>query len=216
MADNKQLLFERVNAHAKTRDYLNRQPIFAQGDKADSMFCIQNGNVKLTVASKSGKKAVVAILRQGDVFGEGCMVRHSLRMCTAMAIQRSTISRVERTSIVGIISREPAFAKLFISHLLGRVEQIQQEFVDQVFSSSEKRVARTLLMLAGFGQQLNPEPVLLKVTQQTLAEMVGTTRSRVSHFMSRFREKGFIDYHGSVQNGSLQVHKSLRTFLLDT
>jgi CRP/FNR family transcriptional regulator, cyclic AMP receptor protein len=204
-------LFKRMGTQATTQDYRNRQPIFAQGDRADAMFYVQNGNVKLTVASKAGKKAVIAILKHGDFFGEGCMTSQSLRTCTATAIQSSTISRVKRATIVGIIHREPAFAKLFISYLLFRVARFQEEFVDQIFNSSEKRLARILLMLAGFGLQANPEPVLLKVSQETLAEMVGTTRSRVSFFMNRFRKMGLIDY-----NGTLQVHKSLRTFLLDS
>lgn len=203
-------LFKRMGMRATTQDYRNREAIFAQGDKADAMFYIQNGNVKLTVASKDGKKAVIAILKHGDFFGEGCLTSRSLRTCTATAIQSSTVSRVKRATIVGIIHQEPAFAKLFISYLLFRVARFQEEFVDQIFSSSEKRLARILLMLAGFGVQTDPEPVLLKVSQETLAEMVGTTRSRVSFFMNRFRTKGLIDY-----NGTLQVHKSLRTFLLE-
>ncbi len=202
-------LFERVDAQTTTRDYRNRQAIYAQGDKADAMFYIQNGNVKLTVASKSGKKAVIAILRPGDFFGEGCMTRQSLRMSTATAIEASTVARVKRTTIVRIIHEEPAFAKLFISYLLFRIGRFQEEFVDQIFSSSEKRLARILLLLAGSGLQSKSAPALLKVSQETLAEMVGTTRSRVSYFMNRFRKMGFIDY-----NGTLRVHKSLLTFLL--
>jgi CRP-like cAMP-binding protein len=202
-------LFKRIGIKATTQEYRNRDAIFAQGSKADAMFYIQRGNVKLTVTSSAGKKAVIAILKHGDFFGEGCMTRHSLRTCTATAIQSSTISRVKRATLVRTIHQEPPFAKLFISYLLFRVERFQEEFVDQIFSSSEKRLARILLMLAGFGLQPDPEPVLLKVSQETLAEMVGTTRSRVSFFMNRFRKMGFIDY-----NGTLQVHKSLRSFLV--
>jgi CRP/FNR family cyclic AMP-dependent transcriptional regulator len=203
-------LFNRMDTQTTTRDYRNRQTIFAQGDKADAMFYVQNGNVKLTVASKSGKKAVIAILRHGDFFGEGCLARQSLWTSTAMAIQPSTIARVKRAAIVRIIRREPAFAKLFISYLLFRIGRIEDEFVDQIFSSSEKRLARILLLLAGVGLQSKPKLALVKVNQETLAEMVGTTRSRVSYFMNRFREMGFIDY-----NGSLRVHKTLLTFLLN-
>ena len=203
-------LFNRMDAQTTTRDYRNRQTIFAQGDKADAMFYVQNGNVKLTVESKSGKKAVIAILRHGDFFGEGCLARQSLWTSTAMAIQPSTIARVKRAAIVRIIRREPAFAKLFISYLLFRIGRIEDEFVDQIFSSSEKRLARILLLLAGVGLQSKPKLALVKVNQETLAEMVGTTRSRVSYFMNRFREMGFIDY-----NGSLRVHKTLLTFLLN-
>jgi CRP/FNR family cyclic AMP-dependent transcriptional regulator len=203
-------LFNRMDTQTTTRDYRNRQTIFAQGDKADAMFYVQNGNVKLTVESKSGKKAVIAILRHGDFFGEGCLARQSLWTSTAMAIQPSTIARVKRAAIVRIIRREPAFAKLFISYLLFRIGRIEDEFVDQIFSSSEKRLARILLLLAGVGLQSKPKLALVKVNQETLAEMVGTTRSRVSYFMNRFREMGFIDY-----NGSLRVHKTLLTFLLN-
>jgi CRP/FNR family transcriptional regulator, cyclic AMP receptor protein len=203
-------LFNRMDTQATTRNYRNRQAIFAQGDRADAMFYVQKGNVKLTVASKRGKKAVIAILRPGDFFGEGCLSRQSLRTSTATAIQSPTIARVTRATIVRIIRQEPAFARRFISYLLFRMERIEEEFVDQIFSSSEKRLARILLVLAGFGLRAKPGPILLKVSQETLAEMVGTTRSRVSYFMNRFRKRGFIDY-----NGSLLVHKALLTFLLN-
>ena len=203
-------LFNRIDTQTITRDYRNRQTIFAQGDKADAMFYVQNGNVKLTVASKSGKKAVIAILQHGDFFGEGCLTRQSLWTFTATAIQPSSIARVKRAAIVRIIRQEPAFASLFISYLLFRIGRIEDEFVDQIFSSSEKRLARILLLLAGVGLQSKPKPALVKVSQETLAEMVGTTRSRVSYFMNRFRTMGFIDY-----NGSLRVHKALLTFLLN-
>ena len=202
-------LFSRRDTQTTTRDYRSRQAIFTQGDKADSMFYIQNGNVKLTVVSKSGKRAVIGILRPGDSFGEGCLTAQSLRMSTATAIQPSTIARVKRATIVRFIRQEPKFAKRFISYLLFRMGQIEREFVDQIFSSSEKRLARVLLLLAGFGLQSKPEHVFLRVSQETLAEMVGTTRSRVSYFMNRFREKGLIDY-----NGTLRVHRALLTFIL--
>ena len=201
--------FNRVHPQTTAQDYHNRQIIFAQNDKADAMFYIQNGNVKLTVVSSSGKKAVIAFLRQGDIFGEGCLASQSLRMSTATAIEPSTIARIKRATIIRIIQREPAFAKLFISYLLSRISRIEEEVVDQIFSSSEQRLARTLLLLSGFGSQSKPEHALLKVSQETLAEMVGTTRSRVSFFMNRFRKMGFIDY-----NGSLHVHQSLLSFLL--
>jgi len=202
-------LFKRIGSHATPRDYRHRQAIFAQGDKADAMFYIQTGNVKLTVASRGGKKAVIAIMRQGDFFGEGCLVKQSLRMSSATAIQPSTIARVKRATIVRIIHQEPAFAKLFISYLLLRIGRIEEEFVGQIFNSSEKRLARVLLLLASFGLQSKPEPAILKVSQETLAEMIGTTRSRVSYFMNRFRKMGLIDY-----NGSLRVHRTLLSFLL--
>ncbi len=148
----------------------------------------------MTVTSKSGKKAVVAILRRGEFFGEGCLTKRSLRMSTATAIESTTISRITRTEIGSIIHRDPAFVKLFISHLLLRIGQIEGDLVNQIFCSSEKRLARILLIMAGFElQSTAPEPVFIKVSQETLAEMVGTTRSRVSYFMNRFRKLGFID-----------------------
>ena len=151
----------------------------------------------------------LAILDAGNFFGEGCLVRQSMRVSSATAIQPSTIARVKKVSIVRLIHEDPAFVRLFISHLLSRIERIEEDFVDQIFSSSEKRLARILLVLANFGLQSKPEPAILKVSQETLAEMVGTTRSRVSYFMNRFRKMGLIDY-----NGSLQVHRTLLTFLL--
>src|ERR1035437_7080988 len=199
-------LFKRIDAQATTRDYANRQEVFAQDDRADALFYISSGYVKLT--AKDGKKAVVGIHRKGDFFGEGCLVNRSRRMSTATAVQPCTIARVTRTSLVHVIHKEPAFAKLFIAHLLRRIGRIEEEFVDQIFSSSEKRLARILLSMAGFGSQADPEPVRIKVSQETLAEMVGTTRSRVSYFMNRFRKQGFIDY-----NGTVEVHPALLNFL---
>jgi CRP-like cAMP-binding protein len=201
-------ILDRVDTQAITRAYLNKEAIYSQGEKADALFYILSGNVKLTATSRSGKKAIIAILSRGDFFGEGCLVRKSMRPSTAISIDSSSIARVKRANIVRMIHRDAPFAKLFISHLILRIARIQDEFVDQIFSSSEKRLARILLLTAGFGEQSEPEPVLLKVSQETLAEMVGTTRSRVSYFMNRFRERGFIDY-----NGTLQVHPSLLTFL---
>ncbi len=200
-------LFKRVDTQAVTQDYQNRQVIFAQGDKADAMFYIQDGSVKLTVMSKDGKKAVIAILGQGDFFGEGCLVRRSLRMSTATAIQSSTVARVKKAPLARVIQQEPAFAKVFIAYLLSRIGRVEEKLVDQISSSSERRLAKILLLLAGVGLQSKPpEPVILKVSQETLAEMVGTTRSRVSYFMNRFRKMGLIDY-----NGTLQVHRGLLT-----
>lgn len=201
-------LFKWVDAQAISRNYPNRQAIFAQGDQADAMFYIESGHVKLTVTSRSGKKAVIGILHSGDFFGEGCITSRAVRMSTATAIESSTIARVKRAAVVRIIQREPAFAKLFISHMLVRIDRIEEEFVDQIFSSSERRLARILLMMAGIGHGSELEPVVVKVSQGTLAEMVGTTRSRVSFFMNRFRDLGFIEY-----NGSLQVHPALLAFL---
>ena len=203
-------LFKKIGAEMSVRDYAHNEAVFTQGEKANAMFYVQTGNVKLTAESKNGKKAVLAILRKGDFFGEGCLGRPSLRMFSAMAIQASTISRLPRTTIARIIRQEPALANLLISHLVIRIGKIEEDLVDQIFSPSEKRLARLLLFLAHFGPHNIPEPVHVKVSQETLAEMIGTTRSRVSYFMNRFRKMGFIEY-----NGSLKVHRSLRTFLLN-
>ncbi len=202
--------FKRIDTPTSAVEYRNKQVIFAQGDKAEALFYIRDGHVKLTVTSKGGKKAVIAVLRQGDFFGEGCVTKQSVRISTATAIEATTIVGVMREDLVRIIHREPEFAKLFISHLLIRIGQIEEEFLDQIFSSSEKRLARILLLMAGFELQAETEPALLKVSQQTLAEMVGTTRSRVSYFMNSFRSRGFIDY-----NGSVHVHPALLTFLTE-
>jgi CRP/FNR family transcriptional regulator, cyclic AMP receptor protein len=203
-------LSTKAGAESSTQVYRGGQAIFSQGDKADAIFYIQSGHVKLTVKAKGGKNAVIGILRQGDLFGEGCLAQTSLRTSTATVIQLSNITRMKRADIARIIHREPAFAKLFISHLLSRIGRVEEGLVDQVCITSERRLARILLLLAGFGMQSNADSDLPKVSQETLAEMVGTTRSRVSHFMNHFRDMGYIDY-----NGSLHVHEGLRTFLLD-
>ncbi len=204
-----EMFLKRIGSRRTSWEYRNKQPIFSQGDAADAMFYVEAGNVKLTVLSKRGKKAVIAIFRQGDFFGEGCLGARSLRMSTATAVQLSTIVRVDKAVIVRIIHDDPVFARLLIAHLLSRVVRIEEDFLDQLFNSSEKRLARTLLSLASFGTQSKPDPAILKVSQGTLAEMIGTTRSRVSFFMNRFRKMGLIDY-----NGSLRVHRTLLTYLL--
>lgn len=215
MADQDLLAFnslgssKSIGTQSTTQQYRSGQAVFAQGDKSDAMFYVQEGNVKLTVMSKGGKKAVIAIFRRGDFFGENCLTRSALRLSTATTIRPSTITRVERQAIVRILRQEPTFAKLFTSHLLFRIGRIEEDLVDQVCSSSEKRLARTLLLLADFGLKTMPNSDVPKIDQETLAEMIGTTRSRVSYFMNRFRELGYIDY-----NGSLHVHKALHTFLL--
>src|SRR5271166_4836777 len=205
-----EVLLTRIGSRSTSQEYRKKQSIFSQGDAADAMFYVETGNVKLTVLSKRGKKAVIAIFRQGDFFGEGCLGSPaSLRMSTATAVQVSIIVRVEKATIVRIIHDDPLFARLFIAHLLSRVVRIEEDLLDQLVNTSEKRLARTLLLLAGFGTQSKPHPAILKVSQGTLAEMVGTTRSRVSFFMNRFRKMGLIDY-----NGSLRVHRALLTYLL--
>ena len=199
---------KRIGKRRTSREYRNKEAVFSQGDAADAMFYVESGNVKLTVLSKRGKKAVIAIFRQGDFFGEGCLGMPSLRMSSATAVHLSVITRVEKSTIVRIIHDDPVFARLFIAHLISRVVRIEEDFLDQLFNSSEKRLARTLLLLARFGKS-KPHSAILKVSQGTLAEMIGTTRSRVSFFMNRFRKMGLIDY-----NGSVQVHRELLTFLL--
>jgi CRP/FNR family transcriptional regulator, cyclic AMP receptor protein len=199
----------RIGTRKTSRKYEKNQAIFGQGDAADSLFYIESGNVKLTVLSKRGKKAVLAILREGDFFGEGCLARRAVRLSTATAIQQSMISRVTTSTLISIIRADSAFAKLFIAHLLFRIGRIEEDFVDQLFNSSEKRLARTLLLLSSFGSSTKPGSAVLRVSQGTLADMIGTTRSRVSFFMNRFRKMRLIDY-----NGSLQVHRALLTFLL--
>jgi CRP/FNR family cyclic AMP-dependent transcriptional regulator len=197
-----------IGSRTNSQSYRDKERIFSQGDAADAMFYVEAGNVKLTVLSKCGKKAVIAIFRQGDFFGEGCLGAASRRTATATAIHATIITRVEKTIMVQIIHHDPAFARLFIAHLISSVARIEEDFLDQMFNSTEKRLARTLLLLANFGTRSKPDPAILKVNQGTLAEIIGATRSRVSFFMNRFRELGFIDY-----NGSLRVHRTLLTFL---
>jgi CRP-like cAMP-binding protein len=189
--------------------YMDKQPIFSQGDLANAVFYVEAGNVKQTVLSKRGKKAVIAIFHKGDIFGESCLGPASRQTSTAVAVQISKVARVEKATIIRIIHDDPAFARLLIAQLLSRVARMEENVLDHLFNSSEKRLARTLLLLAGFGTQTKSNGAVLKVSQGTLAEMIGTTRSRVSFFMNRFRERGLIDY-----NGALRVHRALLVFLL--
>jgi CRP/FNR family cyclic AMP-dependent transcriptional regulator len=199
----------RIGNGKTTRDYRNKQVVFSQGDPADAVFFVQTGKVKLTVVSTRGKEAVIGVLEQGSFFGEGCLAGQPLRMSTASAIQPSSITRVGRTAMVRLLHREPEFAELFTAYLLSRNARIEEDLVDQLFNSSEKRLARILLLLAHFGKEPRPESVIPKVSQETLAAMVGTTRARVSYFMNRFRKMGFIHY-----NGGLQVHSALLSVVL--
>jgi CRP/FNR family cyclic AMP-dependent transcriptional regulator len=192
-----------------TRAYRNRQVVFAQGDAADAVFFIQAGKVKLTVVSSRGKEAVVGVLERGSFFGEGCLAAQSLRMATASAMQPSTLIRVAKSTMIALLHEQPEFAESFTAYLLSRNVRIEEDLVDQLFNSSEKRLARTLLLLAHFGKESRPETVVPQVSQETLAAIVGTTRSRVSYFMNRFRKLGFIHY-----NGGLQVHSALLTVVL--
>src|SRR6202041_2190468 len=199
----------KVNGGRSVSDYRKDQIVFRQGDPSDAVFYIQSGKVKKTVLSEEGKEAVVAVLGAGDFFGEGCLAGEALRLSTVSALTKCVIARISKADITQVIHEEPAFAELFISHLLARNSRVEEDLVDQLFNSSEKRLARVLLLLANFGKEGRPEPVIAKISQETLAEMIGTTRSRVSHFMNRFRELGLIDY-----NGHIEVHSSLLNVVL--
>ena len=200
----------KVNGGRSTTDFRKNQTVYRQGDAADSVFYIQAGKAKVTVVSEQGKEAVVAVLGAGDFFGEGCLGGQVLRLATVAALADSAITRITKAEIVKVIHKEPAFAELFISHLLARNSRIEEDLVDQLFNSSEKRLARTLLLLANFGKEGEPEPILAKISQETLAEMIGTTRPRVSFFMNKFRRLGLINY-----NGSIEVHRSLLNVVLN-
>ena len=183
--------------------------IFVQGDVADSVFYIQKGKVKVTVVSQHGKEAVVAILGKEEFCGEGCLAGQKRRMASASAMTECEVMRLEKESIVRALN-QPAFSEMFVAYLLARTIRVEEDLVDQLFNSSEKRLARALLLLANFGKEGKPEPIIAKVSQETLAEMIGTTRSRVSFFMNKFRKLGFIDY-----NGKLEVHSSLLSIVLN-
>jgi CRP/FNR family transcriptional regulator, cyclic AMP receptor protein len=189
--------------------YRKDEIVFAQGEVADAVFYIQHGKVKLTVVSKQGKDAVIAIVGPGDFFGEGCLNGHALRIATTRAVDECVITRLEKEPMIAAIHDEPEFSELFMSHLLARNGRIEEDLIDQLFNSSEKRLARLLLLLANFGKEDGPQPIVGKFSQEMLAEMIGTTRSRVSFFMNRFRDMGFIDY-----NGRIEVRSSLLTVIL--
>jgi CRP/FNR family transcriptional regulator, cyclic AMP receptor protein len=203
-------LLTKLSAGTTTHAYQADEFVFSQGDPADAVFYIQSGKVKLTVVSKRGKEAVVAVLSEGSFFGEGCLAGQPIRMARASADQRSTILRVERQSMVALLRREPKFAERFLTFLLSRNIRMEADLVDHLFNSSEKRLARLLLLMANFGQESKPIPLIAKISQETLAEMIGTTRSRVSFFLNRFRELGFIDYNGQ----GMQVNSSLVSVVL--
>ncbi len=190
-----------------------KQGIFAQGDAADAVFYIQKGRVKLIVVSKIGREATIGILGEGNFFGEGALAGQALRMGSASAMTDCEIQRIEKKAMVAALHREHAFSDMFVAYLLARNIRYEEDLVDQLFNSSEKRLARVLLLLAHFGKEGVPEPVVPKISQETLAEMVGTTRSRVSFFMNRFRKLGFIHYAGGLEGG-LQVHSSLLNVVL--
>jgi CRP-like cAMP-binding protein len=190
-------------------DYHKNQTVFSQGDPADAVFYVQQGKAKLTVVSKHGKEAVVSILGPADFFGEACLAGQKIRTATATALTECTIVRLEKHAATRVIHDEPEFSELFLAYVLSRNIRIEEDLVDQLFNSSEKRLARILLLLANFGKEGKPEKAIPKMSQETLAEIVGTTRPRVNFFMNKFRKLGFIDY-----NGGLHVHSSLLNVVL--
>ncbi|MDP2410734.1 MAG: Crp/Fnr family transcriptional regulator [Pseudolabrys sp.] len=204
-----QTFLSRVGAGKSSIGFRPNETVFSQGDDAREIFYLQQGKAKLTVLSKGGKEGVLAILTDGDFFGEGCLNGEPRRMATATAMTDCTVMRIEKSAMIRVLHDEPDFASLFIAHLLHRSGRIEADLIDQLFNSSEKRLARTLLLLANFGKEGKPEPVIAKISQETLAEMIGTTRSRVSFFMNKFRRLGFIEY-----NGGLHIHSSLLNVVL--
>jgi len=188
-----------------------RQRVFVQGDLANAVFYIQKGKVRLSVLSKSGKEATIGMLNEGDFFGEGCLIEQTLRLCSAIAMTDCTVMRIDKKSMMEVIHREHAFSDMFVTYLLTRNIRYEEDLVDQLFNSSEKRLARALLLLSHFGEDGRTEVAIPKISQEALAEMVGTTRGRINFFMNRFRKLGFIDYHGA---DDLQVHSALLNIVL--
>ncbi len=202
-------LLAKIEQGKSNGSFPDRHTFFRQGDPASAVYFIETGTVKLTVLSAQGKEAVVALLRDEDFFGEGCLAGQPRRMATATAISDVTVLRIEKPAVLRLLREEPEFAEAFITHLLRRSIRVEADLVDQLFNSSEKRLARLLLLLANFGKDEAPQPVLPKISQETLAQMIGTTRGRVSSFMNKFRDLGFINY-----NGGIEVHPSLLNAVL--
>ncbi len=200
-----------LNGGRKIETFSKKQTIFTQGDSSDAVFYIQKGKVRLTVVSKTGKEATIAILNEGAFFGEGCLTGQVLRLCSATAMTDCTVMKIGKKSMFEVLHGEHEFSDLFVAYLLARNIRYEEDLVDQLFNSSEKRLARILLLLANFGKEGKRESLIPKISQETLAEMVGTTRSRVSFFMNRFRKLGLIDYEGG---SGLQVHSSLLNIVL--
>jgi CRP/FNR family transcriptional regulator, cyclic AMP receptor protein len=201
---------KKFHAGMTVRNYRDEEVVFSQGDTADAVFYIRSGTVKLTVVSTSRKKAIIAFLHRGSFFGEGCLAGQTLRICTARSIGQSNVTRLRKESTVGTLKRDPQFATLFVAYLLSRIIRIEEDLVDQFFNFSERRLARVLMLLGHIIEESKPE-CPLKVSQATLAEMVGTTRARVSKFMYGFRKKGFVSY-----NGALRVNSALITAFLQS
>ena len=208
---NPQTFLSTIDGGRTIATFTKKQRVFAQGDPSDAVFYIQKGKVRLSVLSKNGKEATIGILIEGAFLGEGCLTGQALRMCSASAMTDCTVMRIGKKSMTDVIHRERAFSDMFVAYLLIRNIRREEDLVDQLFNSSEKRLARVLLMLADFGKDGKPEVAIPTITQETLAEMVGTTRSRVNFFMNRFRKLGLIDYHAGDQ---LQVHSSLLNIVL--
>jgi CRP/FNR family cyclic AMP-dependent transcriptional regulator len=203
------VFLSKVNGGRTVSGYRKDEIVFSQGDVANAVFYIQNGKIKLTVISERGKEAVVGILGPGHFFGEGCLNGHALRVTTATAIDQCLITGIPKAAMIATMHDEPEFSELFMADLLNRNSRIEEDLIDQLFNSSEKRLARVLLLLANFGKEGTPEPIVGTFSQETLAEMIGTTRSRVSHFMNKFRKLGYIEY-----NGKLEIHNSLLNVVL--
>jgi CRP-like cAMP-binding protein len=199
----------KVGAGKTILKFHKNQKVFAQGEVADTIFYIQKGRIKLTVLSEQGKEAVVAILEPGQFFGEGCMNGHPLRIATTTAMEECVITSITKEAMIAVLHEEPTFTELFLAYLLTRNSRIEEDLIDQLFNSSERRLARLLLLLAHFGKDGSPQPILVDISQETLAEMIGTTRSRVSAFMNKFRKLGLISY-----NGHIEVHNSLLNAVL--
>jgi CRP/FNR family transcriptional regulator, cyclic AMP receptor protein len=190
-------------------EFHKNQNVFVQGDAADTVFYLQQGRIKLTVTSEQGKEAVVAILEPGQFFGEGCLNGHPFRLATTTAIEDSLVTAITKKAMIAVLHDEPAFSEMFMSYLLNRNSRIEEDLIDQLFNSSERRLARLLLLLANFGKEGTPLTINPNISQETLAEMIGTTRSRVSFFLNKFRKLGLISY-----NGKIEVHTSLLTAVL--
>ena len=203
------IFLAKVGTGKQVLEFHKNQHVFEQGDVADTVFYIQRGKVKLTVVSEQGKEAVVAILEPGQFFGEGCMNGHPLRIATTTAIEDCVITSITKAAMITAIHDEPRFSELFMAYLLTRNSRIEEDLIDQLFNSSERRLARLLLLLANFGKEGSPQPISPNISQETLAEMIGTTRSRVSYFMNKFRKLGLISY-----NGQIEVHNSLLSAVL--
>jgi len=210
---NAQAFLQSAGLAKKIVEYHRDEAIFSQGDRCDSVMYIQRGGVKLSVLSKTGREAVVAMLGPGDFFGEGCLAGQPIRIGSAAAITPSAVLVIEKKQMVKVLHKQHALADRFIAHMLSRNVRIEQDLIDQLFNSSEKRLARALLLLAQYGKQDKPRQVVPKISQETLSEMIGTTRSRVNFFMNKFKKLGFIEYNGDLEAG-VQINSSLLSVVL--